>query len=84
MVKEAAESKQFQMAEKFREQILKIDSMALTEIVGAAEIIESEKAKSIDLNHKELWSALYEKLNDAEASDLYFSLKNSIFRILYG
>ncbi len=75
MVVECANAKQFQKAEHFRKQIIETNSMALTEIINAAEIIEAEKAKAIDTDHKKIWAGIYDKLTDAQANDLYFTLK---------
>ncbi|WDP92065.1 MAG: cyclic nucleotide-binding domain-containing protein [Desulfobacter sp.] len=75
MVVHCAKSKAFQKAEDYRARIMDIDSMALSQIVGAAEIIESEKTKSIDLEHRNVWHDLYGDMTDEEANDLYFSLK---------
>jgi len=75
MIVENAKKKQFIKAEKFRRQIIDLNSMALNEIINSAEIIESEKAKAIDLDHKKRWMPLYNKLSDEETNDLYYSLK---------
>lgn len=75
MVVTCANAKEFQRAEDYRKQIMLVNSLALTEIISAAEIIESEKAKAIDTDHKKNWSGIYDKLSDEEANDLYFVLK---------
>jgi len=75
MVVDCAKSGRFLQAEACREQIMAVNSMALTEIIKSAEIIESEKAKVIDLGHKKIWKALYDKLTEEEANAFYFSLK---------
>lgn len=75
MVVACAKAKQFQKAEDLRQQILDVNSMALNEIINSAEIIESEKAKAIDQNHKKLWEKLYDQISDEETNDFYFSLK---------
>lgn len=75
MIVSCARTKQFQKAETLRQQIMQINSMALKEIIESAEIIETEKAKSIDQDHKNLWATLYNKMSTEEANDFYFSLK---------
>ncbi|MCG8686439.1 MAG: cyclic nucleotide-binding domain-containing protein [Desulfobacterales bacterium] len=75
MVVACSKAKKFQEAEELRQQIMEVNSLALNEIIKAAEIIESEKAKSIDQYHKRVWHAIYTQLSEEEANDLYFSLK---------
>jgi CRP-like cAMP-binding protein len=75
MVVSAAKSGQFNKADSYRRKIMDINSMALTEIVNAAEIIEHEKAKAIDQSHKKLWHLLYDQMSEEEANAFYFSLK---------
>ncbi|MCD4720652.1 MAG: cyclic nucleotide-binding domain-containing protein [Desulfobacula sp.] len=75
MIVKYANSKQFNKAEKLREKLIQVDSMALNEIINSAEIIEVEKLKLIDLNHKKIWAALYDRLTNEEANAFYFALK---------
>ena len=75
MVKACAKAKQFKKADQFRKQISEVNSLALTQIIGAAEIIDAEKAKAIDSDHKMVWADLYDQMNEVEASDFYFALK---------
>ncbi len=75
MIVKYANTKQFNSAEKLRKKLIEVDSMALNEIINSAEIIEVEKSKIIDLNHKERWAALYNKLTSEEANAFYFALK---------
>lgn len=75
MVRACAKARKFQRAEEFRKQIMEVDPLALNEIISSAEIIESEKARAVDLKHKKIWAVLYDTLSDDEAIDFYFSLK---------
>ncbi len=75
MVKACAKARQFKKADQLRKQMSEVNSMALEQIIGAAEIIDAEKAKAIDPDHKRVWSGLYEHMGEVEASDFYFSLK---------
>ncbi len=70
-----ARAKDFSKADSLREKLFEIDSMALTEIIKSAEIIEEEKSESVDSNHMEIWKELYDKLSTEETNILYFSLK---------
>ncbi|MEE4358784.1 MAG: cyclic nucleotide-binding domain-containing protein [Desulfococcaceae bacterium] len=74
-----AKAKDFVKAESLREKLFEIDSMALTEIIKSAEIIEEEKSESVDSNHMEIWKELYEKLTTEESNVLYFSLQKKTF-----
>ncbi len=74
-----AKAKDFAKAEALREKLFEIDSMALTEIIKSAEIIEEEKNEAVDNNHMEIWKALYDKLSTEETNILYFSLKKKTF-----
>ena len=51
MIIENARAKNFMEAEKLRERLLEVDSMALNEIISSAEIIEEEKTQSLDSIH---------------------------------
>jgi len=75
-----ARAKDFTKADSLREKLFEIDSMALTEIIKSAEIIEEEKSEAVDSNHMEVWKELYEKLNTEEINILYFSLKKKTFQ----
>ncbi|MEZ4526844.1 MAG: cyclic nucleotide-binding domain-containing protein [Desulfobacterales bacterium] len=74
-----AKAKDFTKAESLREKLFEIDSMALTEIIKSAEIIEEEKSEAVDSNHMEVWKELYDKLSTEETNILYFSLKKKTF-----
>lgn len=77
MVVDCARARQFEKAESLRKQIMDVNSMALTEIINSAEIIETEKAKAIDQRHKNIWAQLYDGLNEEEINAFYFSLKRA-------
>lgn len=74
-----AKEKDFQAAEAFRDQIMEIDPMALTEIILSKEMIEEEKRKSMNKDYRELWGQLYNDLSIEEANALYFSLQNAVY-----
>ena len=51
MIIQNARAKDFPKAEKLRERLLEVDSMALNEIISSAEIIEEEKTQALDSIH---------------------------------
>lgn len=74
-----AQAKDFSKANAWRDRLIKIDPMALGEIVDSAEIIEAEKADAIDDNHKTTWEKLYDSLTQEEANSFYLKLKQLEF-----
>lgn len=75
LVRGYAQKKDFVKAEAFREKILAVNDMALTEIIQAAEVIEHAKSEAMDPNHMALWKDLYQDLTQDEANELYFALE---------
>lgn len=74
-----ATKKNFIKSESLRDKLIEVDAMALSEIVKSGEIIEEEKAKSLDQMHMQLWAKLYNKLTDEESNMLYYSMTESSF-----
>ncbi len=70
----AARQRKFARAEKLRDRLIDIDSMMLSDIIRAAEIIEAEKTASIDVNHMATWRSLVETLTQEEFSSLYHAM----------
>lgn len=70
-----AKSKDFAKAENLREKLIRVDSMALREIVNSAEVIESEKAETIDVHQRGLWKKLYDTLTAEERNAFYLAAK---------
>ena len=58
---------------------MELDPMALTEIVDSAEIIEAEKATTIDDDHQTIWTKLYDSLTLEEGNSFYQKLKQREF-----
>lgn len=79
LIVQCAKAKDFVKADALRERLFEVDSMALTEIIKSAEIIEEEKSDALDPNHREIWSALYDTLDTEEANAFFFSLKPAVF-----
>ncbi len=74
-----AREKNFEKAEALNEKLYDVDPMALTEIVRAGEIIEDAKSESLDKEHLEIWSDLYENLSATEGNALYYSMKSHTY-----
>ncbi|MEE4240269.1 MAG: cyclic nucleotide-binding domain-containing protein, partial [Desulfopila sp.] len=73
-IEAAARQRMFDKAEKLRDKLIEIDSMMLTEIIRAAEIIEEAKATSINKDHLAVWHILVELLTQEEFSALYHAM----------
>jgi len=80
LIVEYAREKNFEKAEALHEKLYETDPMALTEIVRSGEIIEEEKSESVDQEHLEIWSNLYNSLSTAEGNALYYSMKSKKFQ----
>ncbi|MBI9084818.1 MAG: HEAT repeat domain-containing protein [Desulfobacterales bacterium] len=78
-IEAAARRKDFARAEALRERLFDVDAMALTEIIKAGEIIESEKSDALDQDHLDLWPELYETLTAEEANALFFAMTEQVF-----
>jgi len=76
----SAKAKQFTRAEKLRRRFIEIDSMALQDIIKAAEIIEDEKSKYINEQQLQAWSRLRECLTPEEFNHLYCSMDKISYR----
>ncbi|CAG36441.1 HEAT repeat domain-containing protein [Desulfotalea psychrophila] len=66
----------FSEADKVRDLLIETAPYLLTDIIRAAEIIEEEKANSIDKGHVEIWHELYDFLTTEEFSVLYHRLQH--------
>lgn len=70
-IEAAAQQKKFDRAERLRNTLIQIDSMLLSEIIRAAEIIEEHKQSSIPAEHLETWRSLVDLLGAEEFAALY-------------
>ena len=52
-----------------------VDSMALGEIINTGEIIETEKSNAIDKAHLDIWSKLYDSLDQVETNALFYGMQ---------
>jgi len=62
-----------------RKWLIEVDSMALTDIIKVAEIIEDEKAAAIDKEYLDTWSGLSEILEPDDFATLYHILEHKSF-----
>ena len=74
-----ARKRDFVKAESLRERLSEVDSMALSEIVRAGEIIQEAQNRAIDRRHLQIWADLYSRLTTEERNALYFSLKEETY-----
>ena len=70
-----AKKKDFIKAMQWRDKIIEIDPMSLSEILGSDEVIELEKANTIDFYHQRVWNNLYGTMTQDEGNALYLRLK---------
>ena len=77
LISRHADQGNFARAESLRDQLYDAAPLALNEIVKANEIIDEKKSKSIDSEHLELWSGLFDTLESDEASELYYAMNTS-------
>jgi len=74
LIDSCAEKKQFDAADRLREWLITIDSMALTDIIHAADVIDKAKQAAINPEHLAVWKTLTEMLSSEEFSSLYHSM----------
>lgn len=79
MIVEAANQRDFDRAEVLRLKLITVDDMALTEIIGAAEVIEAARSAAVDSSYHEQWQDLCHGLSEEENNGLYFALKETSF-----
>ncbi len=77
-IKDAVQKRAFSKAEILREQLIELNPTALTEIIGAAELIENEKTLGLEKEHLAIWENLYQGLNEEETNCLFYSLKKVV------
>lgn len=75
LIVSCAGEKDFKKAEALYEKLYEVDPMALTEIVRAGEAIEDAKSRSLDKEHRDIWSDLYDRLSMNEANALFYGME---------
>lgn len=74
-----AMAKNFTKANTWRDKLVEINPLALSEIVDSGEIIETEKANAIDDDHKVIWEDFYKTITLEEANAFYLKLRERDF-----
>ncbi len=77
-IKLSLENNDITRAEALREKLLKVNPMALSEIIKSAELIENTKTANRDRDHFAVWDKLYSTLSEEEQNCLFYSLKKVI------
>ena len=70
-----AKEKNFDQAERLRDKLIEVDSMAVNEIVKTGEVIETEKGDAIDKDHLAVWAGFYKNLTAEETNALFYAMK---------
>ena len=78
LIRDNADKEDFAEAERYREMLLATDSMALSEILNAAEIIEEQRSASIDETLISTWDELIKALSLKEFSALHYATRQRI------
>ncbi len=74
-IKKSVAARDFVTAESLRQELMGLDTIALTEIIAMAELIEAVQSESLDKDHLALWQNLYETLSTEEANCFYYGLQ---------
>jgi len=77
LIASCAKERDFKAAEAYQQRIYDVAPMALNEIIRAAELIDEEKNRAIDKDHRRIWTEFYDKLNPDESNAFYYSLKHA-------
>ncbi len=72
----SAQAHDFVQAEVYRDQIYKVDAMALSSIVKVNEAIEAQKSKMLTQDFRRLWAPMFEKFSKEAAHAFFFNLKH--------
>jgi hypothetical protein len=72
---EAAEMRDFIVADMLRDRLLEVNPMAMAEVIELGERIEEEKNSSITSHHLAVWRELYDGLSTEEFNGLYYALR---------
>jgi CRP-like cAMP-binding protein len=75
LIEEGAKEKKFEQAESYRDLLIEVDSMALMDIIRAAEILEEAQKASISKEYFTVWKGLSEVLTPEEFISLYHAMR---------
>jgi len=76
LIRECAENKDFQNAERLRERLYEISPMAINAIIQSAEVIERARTGVAGPGFLHIWSDMRNELTRQEFSAIYHELKN--------
>lgn len=73
-IKQCVDGGDLATAESLREVLMQADTMALSEIVASAELIEEAKLARIEKAHLQIWNELYDTFTSEEKTLFFYSL----------
>ncbi len=76
LIKQSVDAGEIQRAEVLREELMQVDTIPLSQIIAAADLIESARLAGIDDKHQLLWIDLYDCLTPEEKSLFFYSLED--------
>lgn len=79
LIKKYARMRDIERAEAIREKMLHTDSMAVSEIVETAGIIENARSQAIPSYLRKNWAKLNDHFSETETEALYYSMQERIF-----
>lgn len=79
LIVENAKNHDFIKAEALRDKLFEVAPMALNEISRSGDIIDEEKSRSIDEDHRKTFSELYDNLTPEEANEIFFAMKENVY-----
>ena len=80
LISVTARSGNFQEAERLRERLYEVDSLALGEIIRSGEIIEEEKRGAIKKEDLEIWAGLTDRLTAEEFQNIYHKFNEQCYK----
>ncbi len=80
LISRTARLRRLSQAEQLREWLIEIDSLALGDILRAAEIIELARNAAVDKGHAGSWSELFDMLTTEEYNTFYHALEHRRFQ----
>jgi CRP-like cAMP-binding protein len=78
LIKQSVAAGKIKRAELLREELMRIGSIPLSQIIAAADLIETARLAGIDDKHQLLWIDLYDCLTPEEKSLFFYSLDETI------
>lgn len=79
-IEESIQKSNYRKAEEWREKLIRVDSMAIHEIIRTAELIEEAKASAIDDTYLKTWKDLSVRLSRDEFTSLYHVMDHRSYK----